>query len=138
MAVSFRIIPAHFLVYIHYDGWMGIAESTRALGEIVAHPDYRKGMRELVDLSDLTDWERDFPAIMRHQALEAELHDDPHRPTTVVCLAPSEETRSLARIVNRAWDRSGRIVAVVVESEPEALSVLGVDKPSIAALLQSA
>ena len=100
-----------------------MAELDDDMADIIADPAYSKGMRELVDLRHLTDWERDFPAIMRHQALEAEVHDDPHRPTLVVCLAPDEHTRSLAQVINRAWENSHRVVTVTVETEPEVIDI---------------
>jgi len=38
MAVCFRILPAHFLTDLHWDGWMGVAESPRALAGLIADP----------------------------------------------------------------------------------------------------
>ncbi len=137
MSVSLRILPEHFLVYIHCVGRMDMSECARTFAAMIAHPDYRKGMRELVDFSDLTDWERDYPAMMRHQAREAEVRNDPRHPSLVVCLAPDDRSQGLAQFIKRAWDHTHHVVAVTVETEPEALAVLGVDVPSIAALLQT-
>ncbi|MEZ5722801.1 MAG: hypothetical protein R3D59_15235 [Paracoccaceae bacterium] len=138
MPVSVRILPRQHLVYLRYVGVMAATDNISAFGEILAHPEFRKGMRALIDLTDLKDWERDFVAIMEFGAREAEVHDDPDRPTVIVCLAPNDHTRSLAQIINRTWDGSGRKVTVTVGSEAEALAILGVGATSIAALLQSA
>lgn len=138
MPVSFRILPEYFLVYVRYTGCLRIADSSRAFAACIALPAYRKGMRELIDLTEVTGWEPDYPGIMKHAALEAEFHAGAQQPTMVVSLAPSAHTRSMARIITRAWERSGRVVPVTVETEAEALSVLGVDVPSIDALLQTA
>lgn len=138
MAVSFRILPGHGLTYIRYEGRMELAESGEALGAYLAHPDYRKGMKQLVDLSAVTDWERDFAGIMKHQAREAEVYDNPLAPVLTVCLAPTDVARTVAKLVNRAWQSTHRVVPLTVETEREALTVLGIDLPSIDALLQSA
>ena len=137
MPVSLQILPEHYLVCIRYDGLMRVAENAQVLADIVGHPAFRKGMRGLVDLTGLTDWERDFPAIMRLHAAEAEVHDNPYRPTLLVCIAPDDHSRRIAQIINRTWDSSGRKVTVTVETAPEAFAVLGIDAPSVAALLQS-
>ncbi|MCB1331463.1 MAG: hypothetical protein KDK28_19265 [Maritimibacter sp.] len=138
MPVTFRILPSQYLIYLRYHGILAAEDNIRVLGEIVAHPDFRKGMRALVDLTGIDGWDPDYLAVMRFGAREAEVHDDPARPTVVVCLAPNDETRRIAQIVNRTWEGSGRKVAVTVDTEPEALAVLGIGLPSIAAMLQSA
>ncbi|HCQ67532.1 MAG TPA: hypothetical protein DIU07_21400 [Rhodobacteraceae bacterium] len=74
---------------------------------------------------------------MQHQAREAEVFDDPRAPALVVCRAPTDPTWSLARIVNRAWARSQRVVSVTVEGDAEALTELGIDAPWLDALLRS-
>lgn len=137
MSVSFRILPRFALAYIRYNGRMGIAESTEALGRFVTHPDYRKGMKQLVDLTAVTDWERDFAGLMRHQAREAEVYDDPIRPALVVCLAPTEIARTVANLVSRAWEHSQHLVPIVVTTETEALAVLGLDANALAEVLDA-
>lgn len=138
MAISYRILPSAGVVYIRYEGRMGIAESTEAMQRYIADPGYQKGMKQLVDLTAVTDWERDFPALMQHFAHQAEIYDDPNRPTLIVALAPTDTARAAASIVSRAWERSDRVVVVNVETEVEALMVLGAAAPSIAALLETA
>ncbi|MCB1467502.1 MAG: hypothetical protein KDK08_10270 [Rhizobiaceae bacterium] len=138
MPVSFRILPRQYLIYLRYHGVLAADDNIRVFGKIVAHPDFRKGMRALVDLTDIDGWDPDYLAIMRFGAREAEVHDDPAQPTVVVCLAPNDTTRRIAQIINRTWEGSERKVTVTVDTEPEALAVLGIGVPSIAALLQSA
>lgn len=134
MAIEFRILPEHGFVFIRFEGCMGIAESTEAMGRFTRDPDYRKGMKQLVDLSAVTDWERDFPALMQHLAAQADLYDDPSHPVLIACLAPTEIARSAASVVARAWDRSQRVVVVIVDTEVEALAVLGLEALSFAEL----
>lgn len=138
MAVTLRILPEHGLAYVRYTGRMEIAECAEAFRGFVAHPDFRKGLKQLVDLSDITDWDHDFAGLMKHQAREAEIYDNPLEPVLIVGLAPTELGQSVARLVNRAWQSSHRVVPLVVETEREALAVLGIELPSIAALLLSA
>lgn len=136
MPVSFRVLPEHFLVYIDVDGWLGISEGVRATDAFVADPGYAKGMRQLVDLRDLTGWERDFAEIMKNQARQVDVHDDPRRPAVIVVLAPGAEARGLAGVIQLPWTNTQRVVSVTVETEAEALAVLGLQAASLARLLE--
>lgn len=136
MPVTFRILPEHFLVYFRIEGWLDIAEGIRASDAYLARPDYRKGMRRLLDLSALTGWERDFAAIMKEQAQQVEIYDDRQRPALIVVLARTEEALSFAQAIKSPWENTQRAVAVIVETEAEALSVLGIDAPSFAAVVE--
>lgn len=136
MPVSFRILPRHFLAYFRPEGWFGIAEGISASDAYRSSPDYRKGMRQLVDFSALTGWERDFAAIMREQARQVDVHDDPRRPVLIVILAPNDEALSLAQAIQVPWARTQRAVVVIVETEAEALAVLGIDAPSVAEVIE--
>ncbi|MCB1467503.1 MAG: hypothetical protein KDK08_10275 [Rhizobiaceae bacterium] len=136
MPVTFRFLPEHFLIYFRIEGWIEIQEAVRAATELRAAPAYRKGMRQLVDLSALTGWERNFTAIMKEHANQVDVLDDPQRPSLIVLLAPHEEASSLAQAIRTPWERSQRAVMVTVDSEVEALTVLGIDAPSVAAVIE--
>lgn len=136
MPVSFRILPEHFLVYVHYEGVLRITDSSRALATCISLPDYRFGMRELIDLTDVTDMEPDYPGIMKHAALEASVHARADEPTLVVSLAPNERAQRIARIVTRAWEDCRALRAITVATEAEALAVLGVPSTCCATLLE--
>lgn len=136
MPVSLRILPRHYLVYFRAEGFLGMEEAIRASVAFRAAPGYRRAMRQLVDLTGLTGWERDYGAIMKEQAHQVEVHDDPRRPALIVILAPNDEAASLARAIQAPWERTNRVVAVTVDSEAEALTVLGIDAPSIAAAIE--
>ncbi len=134
MPVSIRVLPERYLVYVRYDGWLDIDESMQAFSGLQTHPDFRKGMRQLIDLAAATGWNRDYASLMKHKAMEAGLLSDPRYPTLVVCHAPTDFTRTLAHTVNRAWEDSQTVITVTVETEPEALDILGIDLPSFDAL----
>ena len=136
MPVDYRILPEHYLVYFRIAGWLDIAEGIRVSDTYLAGPDYRKGMRRLLDLSALTGWQRDFAAIMKEQAQQVEIYDDPDRPTLIVVLARTAEALSFAQAIKTPWESTRRAVVVIVETEAEALAVLGIDAPTLATVIE--
>jgi hypothetical protein len=125
MSISYRILPEFNLAYVRYSGRMTVAESVEAFRAYVADPAYRPGQKQIVDLSDVTDWERDYVQIMSLQAVKAEALYDPDHPTTVVSVAPTEMARSVANLVNRTWDRVQGVNYLTAQSEDAALELLG-------------
>ena len=108
MAISNEILPRYEIVYIRYEGRMGIAESTEAMGRYVQHPDFRAGMKQCVGRSAVTDWEHDLRALMQHLAQQDDLYDDPSRPTLIACLAPDDAARSGQHRRPRPAEQSAR------------------------------
>lgn len=136
MPVDYRILPEHYLVYFRIAGWLDIAEGIRVSDTFLAAPDYRKGMRRLLDLSTMTGWERDFTSIMKEQAQHLDHFDDPQRPTLIVVLARNKEAMSFAHAIRAPWESTGRALVVIVQTEAEALTVLGIDAPNLATVIE--
>lgn len=135
MAVDFRILPEVGLVYIRYSGLMLVEESGRALASYLQNPDYRPGQKQLVDLSDVEEWERDFPKLMALQARKAEAFYKPEAPTLIAAIAPNAKARQVADFISRTWDAFENVAYLVSETEHQALELLGVPARSVADLL---
>ncbi|MAM61186.1 hypothetical protein [Maritimibacter sp. UBA3975] len=125
MPVQFRILPEINLTYVEYTGRMVVQESVDVFRAYLRHPDFRPGQKHLIDLSGVTDWERDYAEIMSMQAMTAEGLYDPAHPTVVVAVAPTKMTRTVANLVNRTWDRVNGVRFLAARSEEEALELLG-------------
>jgi hypothetical protein len=138
LGVSFHILPDRGLVYVEYVGKVDVAETSQVFGAYMRHPDYRRGQKQLVDLSAANGWEKDYTRLMALQAQKAEALFDPAHETLFVYHAPTEQTRAIAHIVLRSWDGVGSVVPLIIETESEALAVLGQPETSFADLLQSA
>jgi len=134
MAIDFRILPEVGLVYIRYSGTMTVEESGRALAGYLQHPDYRPGQKQLVDLTDVEEWERDFPKLMALQARKAEAFYKPEAPTLVAAIAPSAKARQVADFISRTWDAFENVAYLVSETEDQALELLGIGASSVAEL----
>lgn len=137
MSISFHILPRDGLIYVRYSGHMRIAESREAFLNAVKDPGFRPGMKQLVDLSGVTGWERDFAGLMALQARKAEAFHTPDQPSMVVAIAPTALTREIANIVCRTWDGIDGIHYLVAENEAEAIAILGLREASIADLLRT-
>ena len=135
MGISVRVLPEWGLVYIRYSGRMSLDESNKAFAEYVAHPDFRPCQKQLVDLREVTDWERDFGKLMALQARKADAFVDPNCSTIVAAIASTETTRKVADFVGRSWDGIDSVAYLVAETEAHALDLLGLAAESLSELL---
>ncbi|SDG24632.1 hypothetical protein [Alloyangia pacifica] len=137
MSVTFRILRKSGLVYVRYEGVAQLTETTEAFGNYVTHPDFAPGQKQLVDLSRLTGWDGDFLELMRIQAMKAEAFVAAGIQTMMVYYAPTAVSFELSKLVLRSWDRLDGPVALVQQSEPGCLTLLGMAEKSFAQLLEN-
>lgn len=138
MSIIFHILRSRGLVYVKYEGEISIADSARAFSRYGTDPDFRPGQKQLVDLAAVTGWEPDFPSLMSLQARKAEGLFDPAVQTLIVYHAPTAQTQAMARWVLRSWEGLDSVVPLIIDTEAEALSVLGQPETRFTELLQSA
>jgi hypothetical protein len=136
MSVSYRIFPDLGLVYVRYQGFARVADTERAFAAYSVDPDCRLGQKQLVDLREVSGFERDYPKLMQLQARKAELFATQGVETLVVYLVSSAETRDMVRTALRAWDGIDGLVALMQTDEAEALHLLGQPEDTIRALLE--
>lgn len=137
MTVCYEILEEAGLVYVRYEGFARIAETMAAFQSYLEDPGFRPGQKQLVDLSRVTGWERDYAALLEIQAKKAEgFLRGPE--TILVYYAPNPAAREMANVVQRSWEDLDAIVAVVQDSEAGALSVLGFPQTRFDELLKGA
>ena len=138
MPVDVRILPHEGLVYVRYSGRAGLAETKEAFAAFLSHPDFRPGLKQLLDLSAVTDFDRDQAAFMRLQAGMTEGIMAAGDEVLLVFYAPDKVQREMAEQAHRTWAGLAHIVPVIVTDEAAALETLGLRAASIADLLAGA
>ena len=135
MPVNYTILKDHGLVFVKYQGVMRIEETMETFGRYAQDPDCRPGQKQFVDLSEITEIEQDFPKLMEIQAKKAEVFMAEGAQTIMVYYAPTELGQRLGNIILRSWEPFDSVVALVIDSEEEALAVLGLRETSIEELI---
>jgi hypothetical protein len=138
MPAEFHILPDHNLVYVQYSGLMLVEDSLKAFGAYAKHPDARPGQRHLIDLSRITDMERDFARVMQLQATKGADLAMRETETLMVYFANTPASLKAAALAKNGWSASQGVIAIVQETEEAALAALGLAAASINALLDEA
>lgn len=135
MPVTVQIIPEHNLVYVRYTGAMLVSETAEALAEFAKHPLAGPGLRHLVDLTRLTDIDRDYAKFMELQATKLETMSGHGIETFMVYYATTPIGLQAANLGKNGWTPESGVVAIVLEDEEHALHALGVPYASIKTML---
>lgn len=137
MPLSYHIYEDLGLVYVRYTGMAMIDETFEMFGRYMTDPKFRPGQKQLVDLSEVNGFERDYARLLAIQAVKAEAFlRGPE--TIIVYYAPTPETRELAHLVMKSWEELDAIVCIVQDTERGALEVLGLAEKSFEALANRA
>ncbi len=136
MSVTFHILKSRGLVYVRYTGFARVEESLRAFGAYAQHPDCRPGQKQLVDLSGVTGFERNYAELFKLQALKAEVFNDGATQTLIAYYAPDPTVYAMARLIERSWEPFPSVVSLVQQDEADALALLGQPEKSFAELLE--
>ena len=135
MSVSFRILSTLGLVYVHYAGHAKMADTLHVFSEYARHPDFRPGQKQFVDLSQLTGWDEDYLELMKAQAKKAETFTGNNAQTLITYFAPTEIGQKLARLALRSWEPFPSVVPIILDTEEQALAILGVPHTNLNQLL---
>lgn len=138
MSVSYRILADRSLVYVRYAGYIPVAESVGSFAAYARDPEMRPGQNLLIDLAEVADWERNFPALLEHQARKADVVFGNGHDVLLVYHAPTERSQTMARLILRSWEHVAGIVPLVMDDEAAVLDLLGQPEASIDMLLQGA
>jgi hypothetical protein len=135
MAVSYRILPEHALVYVRYEGTAGLEDGFKAFEAYLRDPQCRPGQKQFIDLSGITEIERDFPKLMAFQAFKAMQFVAPAQQTLLVYYAPTKVSQVMANLSLRSWAGFDHVAARMMEDEAAAMAFLGLRGTRIAELL---
>lgn len=136
MPLKYTIHQAVNLVYVQCWGNVTLAESMESLGQYSGDPAFRPEQRQLIDLKDVTQYERSYPEMMKLQARQVDIVSLSRMPTMLVYHAPTPMCVAMARMALKSWDGLSTIVGRIAQNEAEALSMLGIDGHSFADLRQ--
>ena len=137
MPVTYQILPRHNLVYVRYSGAMMVEDSLKAFDAYARDPNARPGQRHLVDLSRITDMERDFARIMQLQATKGAELAMRETETLMVYFANTSLSLRAAALAKNGWSVSQGVIAVVFEREDAVMSALGLPCETIDDMLQT-
>lgn len=132
MPVSFRIYPQHNLAHAMFEGEVTLSEAIDGFQAYTRHPDFQAAQSQIVDLTRVTGYERDFTRIMELQALQAEYFLGGNSKPFLIFVAPDELTQSMAMAALRSWSSVDGIVPLIVSELAGALDVLGLGANSLA------
>lgn len=135
MSVTFQILPQRGLVYVRYDGFVRLEDTFAVFGKYMSHRDFRPGQKQLVDLSGITGFERDYARLFALQSRKADAFLSGDAQTLIVYYAPGEEAQRMCQLISRSWEPIASVVALVQQHEDEALALLGQAETSITELL---
>jgi len=125
MPVTFQILTERSLVYVNMSGLVSADESFEVFGEYVQHKDYRPPQNQLIDMSDVTDVDQNFPKLMEMQAQKADAMVGGETETLLVYLAPTDVAFALASTILKSWQGLDGVIARVARTEEQALDILG-------------
>jgi hypothetical protein len=135
MSVDFCILPERGLVVVRYSGYAAIEDTVAATKAYLIHPDYAVGQKQLVDMSQITSYEKDYVQFMNMQATKAERFVRSGVQSLVVYIAPTPISQDVSGMFIRSWADVDAVVPLVQHSESEALALLGQPEKTIDMLL---
>lgn len=134
MPLKYEIFPGLGIVYVKYWGVATVPETAAVFGQFTQDPNFRPDLKHLVDLEDIVEYERSFPELMKLQAMKASALMPASSPSYLIYYAPNPVSLTMARSVLKSWDGLSAVVGRVVQTEEEALHLLGLEQRSFADL----
>ena len=128
MPVNYRVYPEQSLVYVRCFGEVTVEQSLTSFRQYTQDPEYAEGQSQLIDLTDVTKYERNFAEIISLQAHLAEAFVSTQLPSVspsyMIYVAPTEMTQAMAMASLRSWKNLPSIIPLVVQNLDEALEIL--------------
>lgn len=125
MSIAYQILPDLDLVYVQYSGVAGVIETFASYTDYLADPDHRPGQKQLIDLSQVLGFEKNYASLLMLHAVKARALSPSPVETLMVYYAPSDRTFAMARLAAQSWSGVGNISPRIARSEAEALALLG-------------
>ncbi|WP_172293785.1 hypothetical protein [Pseudoruegeria sp. HB172150] len=130
------IIPRLGLVYTRHHGRVDVPSMRDAFLRSTSSDAFRPGMKRLVDMSDVTEVDIDFNAMMR-RAQDVQQYFDRLQVWTRMCLfAPNALSYGMARMFQTLAEADGsRLTVSVVDNAADVATFLEIPEEDIAHLL---
>jgi hypothetical protein len=137
MPVRFHILPERGLVVVRYSGFATINDTMAATKAYLAHPDYSAGQKQLVDMTQITGYEKDYVRFMNMQAAKAGRLATAGVQSLVVYIANTPESLDVSAMFIRSWIDVDAVVPMLQHTEADALTILGQPEDTIDVLLET-
>jgi hypothetical protein len=137
MPVRFHIFPERGLVVVRYSGFATINDTMAATKAYLAHPDYSAGQKQLVDMTQITGYEKDYVRFMNMQAAKAGRLATAGVQSLVVYIANTPESLDVSTMFIRSWIDVDAVVPMLQHTEADALTILGQPEDTIDVLLET-
>jgi hypothetical protein len=137
MPVRFHIFPERGLVVVRYSGFATINDTMAATKAYLAHPDYSAGQKQLVDMTQITGYEKDYVRFMNMQAAKAGRLATAGVQSLVVYIANTPESLDVSSMFIRSWTDVDAVVPMLQHTEADALTILGQPEDTIDVLLET-
>jgi hypothetical protein len=137
MPVHFHIFPERGLVVVRYSGFATINDTMAATKAYLAHPDYSAGQKQLVDMTQITGYEKDYVRFMNMQAAKAGRLATAGVQSLVVYIANTPESLDVSAMFIRSWIDVDAVVPMLQHTEADALTILGQPEDTIDVLLET-
>ena len=134
MPLSFRIFSRRGLVVVRYEGEARIDDTMRAFAEYASHTDFAPGQKQLIDLTQITSYEKDYARVMQMQAIKADSLTGKGEQALMVYLAPTPAAQELSGLIVKSWEDVDSVVPMIQHSEAQALAILGQPETTLEAL----
>lgn len=132
MPIEIGISDRLDLVYGRWSGRIDLQTIVAMLSEYHTDPNFVQGRRELCDFSDVSDLDVSFKEAWSILST-VNAHETPKaRRTQVYLYAPQDTAFGLARMYQSLADFEGGVEVIILTSEAEALTALGLDYGSLA------
>ena len=124
------------VMYARFEGHITVPEATAAFQSYMDHEDHAPGQKHLVDFSRVTSFDAEYPELFQFFA-NMDAGTEPTRTNALfVYYATSELTRSMSQKAVNCWSASTHVVVRVLETEQDALEVLGLPYITFAQMLE--
>ncbi len=135
MPIEFKIFANRGLTVVRMSGLITVDDIKAATQRYISNPEYRPGQKQLVDLSRVTGFEKDYARFIILQAAKAGRLANSGTQTLCVYFAPTEAAWDLGMTFLRTWQDVEAVVPMIHRDETESLALLGQPETSIDGLL---
>ena len=135
MSVFVKVIPHANLVYVKHAAVASSAAALKAFTRYMEAEDFAPLQHHLVDLTDVQEFEKDYPSIMQLTARLIDSAPPARVPPIMGVLAPTPAGQEYAQLSIRALGKSNRLTIFVDEDERRLMETMGLRARSIEQLL---
>jgi hypothetical protein len=135
MPIDFSISTALEISYVRCHGIVTVGEFKKAYGAYRAHPLYRPGRPEMLDVTGAEDISLSFRQASALLTMANRQRSDEVVETTVVMLAGDRWSFAAARMFETLSQNTPGVVVTACMDESEALTVAGIDVATVTQLL---